>query len=157
MSSNCVSATRCRRGRCTSSTNQNVRGSKRRGAVLVEFALVAPILLLVLLGMIEVGRGIMVTEVLGHAARSGARAASLPHGTSSSVTTTVNDLMTGAELSGYTLQVLVNGVESDLSTVKSGDEISVRVSIPYANVTWVGNPRYLDGKTLGGQCVMRRE
>lgn len=133
------------------------RGARRSGAALVEFALVAPLLLLVMLGMIEVGRGIMVTEILGHAARIGARTGAISTGTTSSVTSAVNDMMTGASLTGYTLQVKVNGVVSDLSTAKTGDEITVTVSIPYANVTWVGNPRFLSGKSLKGQCTMRRE
>lgn len=133
------------------------RRDARSGAALVEFALVAPLLLLVMIGMIEVGRGIMVTEILGHAARIGARTGAISTGTSSSVTTTVNDLMSGASLSGHTLEVRVNGVVSNLSTAKTGDEITVAVSIPYSNVTWVGNPRFLDGKSLRGQCTMRRE
>src|SRR6266852_2724713 len=46
---------------------------KRRGAALVEFALVSPILAMVLMGMIEVSRGIMVKVMLSDAARKGCR------------------------------------------------------------------------------------
>jgi Flp pilus assembly protein TadG len=45
----------------------------KKGQSLIEFALVLPILLLVLLGIIEFGRIIMAVNVLNQAAREGAR------------------------------------------------------------------------------------
>lgn len=49
------------------------RGFARRGAALVEFALVVPVLLLLLLGVIDFGRGWSALGVLSNAAREGAR------------------------------------------------------------------------------------
>ena len=49
----------------------------RRGAVAVEFAMVAPILLAILLGMISVGRVFEMQNLLEVAAREGARFASM--------------------------------------------------------------------------------
>ena len=45
----------------------------KKGQSLIEFALVLPILLLVLLGIMEFGRMIMTVNVLNQAAREGAR------------------------------------------------------------------------------------
>src|SRR5262249_26909902 len=45
------------------------------GTAAVEFAAVAPLLLLLLLGLWEVGRAIQVQQILSNAAREGARAA----------------------------------------------------------------------------------
>ncbi len=55
----------------------------RRGQAMVEFALVIPIFLVVLLGIIETGRFIFNYEVLNNAAREGARYA-IVHGSNSS-------------------------------------------------------------------------
>lgn len=130
---------------------------QRQGAVLVEFAMILPILIMVIMGMFEFGRGIMATEVLNHAARLGARNGSLTTGTTASVTAAVNDLLADAGVNGTTVQVLVNGAATEVGNADSGDEIMVTITVPYANVTWIGNPKYLAGKTLTGRCVMRRE
>jgi hypothetical protein len=49
----------------------------RRGAVAVEFAIVAPILVAILFGMIEFGRAFEMQNLLEVAAREGARFASM--------------------------------------------------------------------------------
>ena len=45
----------------------------RRGAVIVELAIIAPVLIAMMLGMIELGRAIMVRQTLTSAARKAAR------------------------------------------------------------------------------------
>ncbi len=42
---------------------------------LIEFALISPVLLLLLFGIIDVGRAVFYYDTLGHAAREGARTA----------------------------------------------------------------------------------
>jgi hypothetical protein len=51
--------------------------ANRRGAVAVEFAIVAPILVAIVLGMIELGRAFEMQNLLEVAAREGARFASM--------------------------------------------------------------------------------
>lgn len=48
---------------------------------LIEFALISPVLLLLLFGIIDVGRAVFYYDTLGHAAREGARAAVQASGT----------------------------------------------------------------------------
>ena len=48
---------------------------KRRGAAVVEFAIVAPLFFLLIFGMIEYGRMVMVQQVITNASREGARRA----------------------------------------------------------------------------------
>ena len=50
---------------------------KKRGAAVVEFAIVAPLFILLVFGMIEFGRMVMVQQVLTNASREGARLAVL--------------------------------------------------------------------------------
>lgn len=63
--------------RGTSQRGTPGRVTSRRGQSLVEFALTAPILLLLLLGTIDVFRIIFAYEVISNAARYGAREASI--------------------------------------------------------------------------------
>lgn len=51
-----------------------------RGAALVEFALLLPLLLLLVFGVIEFGRGYHTKTTLTHAAREGVRVAALDSG-----------------------------------------------------------------------------
>lgn len=48
---------------------------RQRSQALIEFALVSPVLLLLLFGIIDIGRAIFYYDTLGHAAREGARVA----------------------------------------------------------------------------------
>ena len=50
---------------------------ERRGAVAVEFAIMAPILLAIMMGLIELGRAFEMQNLLEVAAREGARFASM--------------------------------------------------------------------------------
>lgn len=54
------------------------RAESERGAVLLETALTLPLLLLVTIGIVEVGRAYQTWQVLTNAAREGARVAVLP-------------------------------------------------------------------------------
>jgi Flp pilus assembly protein TadG len=51
----------------------------RGGQALVEAAMVLPLLLLVLVGIMEIGRAWNIRQVVTHAAREGARAAAVWH------------------------------------------------------------------------------
>ena len=51
------------------------RKHQQRSQALIEFALVSPVLLLLLFGVIDLGRAIFYYDTLNHAAREGARAA----------------------------------------------------------------------------------
>lgn len=48
---------------------------RQRSQALIEFALISPVLLLLLFGIIDIGRAVFYYDTLGHAAREGARSA----------------------------------------------------------------------------------
>ena len=56
------------------------RGNRRRGQALAEFALVVPLFLILVFGIVDFARGIFAYSVLSNAAREGARYA-MVHGT----------------------------------------------------------------------------
>jgi hypothetical protein len=125
----------------------------RRAAAAVEFAIVAPIFFLLVLGMIEYGRMVMVQQVITNASREGAREAVLDGATVASVTSTVNEYLTTGSISGATVTVDPN----PLSDAEFGDPVTVTVSIPFDQVSWLPSPMYLGGRTMTASTVMRRE
>lgn len=125
----------------------------RRGAAVVEFAIVAPVLLLLVLGMIEYGRLVMVQQVITNATREGARQAVLDGATTASVTTVVNDFLAGSRVSGAVVAVTPNPP----STAAFGDPVTVSVQVPFSQVSWLPTPMFLGNTTLSATTVMRRE
>src|SRR5487761_1886755 len=77
-------------------TRETPRKPKRfgqRSQAMIEFALISPVLMLLLFGIIDIGRAVFYFDTLSHAAREGARAASLA---STSLPTDANVLATVA-------------------------------------------------------------
>jgi Flp pilus assembly protein TadG len=130
------------------------RRSDRRGAAAVEFALVAPIFFLLVLGMVEFGRMVMVQQVLTNAAREGARVAVFDGATSDDVKAQVRNYLTAAHLPAT--DPVLDPV--DPKTAGYGDPMKVTVQIPFSQVSWLPSPFLISGSTqLTASVVMRRE
>lgn len=133
---------------------------QRRGVSTVEMALVLPVFVVSMLGVIEVARGMMMIQVLENAARTGVRMAVLENTTNTQVTSSVQSLVqntTSVTPANVTVTIGVNGSNSAaLSTAKPGDTISVSVAVQIAAASWVP-PSYLKGKTLTALCTMPHE
>jgi Flp pilus assembly protein TadG len=108
----------------------------RRGAAAVEMAIVLMLLIVLVFGIIEMGRAIMVHQVLTNAAREGARRAVIPGATDAQVTSRVDQYMAAANITGYTQTIEINGSAGSLSTAASKDQVAVGVSVPYSNVSY---------------------
>ncbi len=130
-----------------------LRRSDRRGTAAVEFALVAPIFFMLVLGMIEVGRAVMVQQILTNASREGARRAVLDGATASDVQTFVNTYLANTSLPAATITFPQGNPES----ATFGAPVEVRVSIPFSQVSWVPAPMYLGEQNLVASSIMRRE
>jgi Flp pilus assembly protein TadG len=135
-----------------SATARRVRD--RRGAAAVEFALVAPLLFMLVLGMMEFGRMLMVQQVLTNGAREGARKAVLPGVTDADVRTAIDSYMSNTGISGHTRLI-----SPSCTTAAAGTPLTITVSLPYSNVSWLplGTLRWLQGKTLTASVEMRKE
>jgi Flp pilus assembly protein TadG len=136
----------------------------RSGAVAVEMAIVLPVFLLLLGGIIEFGQGFMIAHSLSSAARRGARQAAMPGVTNANVETLVkthcvNSL--GVVAGDVTVSIKVTtpgGAESaNLAAAVSGDACQVSVNVPFskAGVSFFG--KLLSGKTLTSTCTLERE
>jgi Flp pilus assembly protein TadG len=125
----------------------------RRGAALVEFAVVSPVMFLMVFGMIEYGRMVMVQQVLVNSAREGARVGVLDGSTLANVQTAVNNYLTAAFINGATIGVTPNPP----SSAGFGQPVTVTVSVPFNQVSWLATPIFLKGRSLSASSTMRRE
>lgn len=130
----------------------------RRGVAAVEFAIVAPLFFLMILGMIEIGRGVMVQQIITNASREGARLAVLPGSNTSEVNSRVSEILTASGVNGATVQILNrSGEPTNPENVTFGDVVNVTVSVPFDQVSWLPASRYLAGKNLTASTIMRGE
>ena len=129
--------------------------TKSRGVAAVEFALVAPLFLLFLFGMIEFGRMVMVQQVLTNAAREGARIAALDGATATSVIDTVVHHATQAAVTIDPAGVTIT--PNNPGDAGYGEPVEVSVAVEFDQVSWLPAPMYLGGKSLIATTVMRRE
>jgi Flp pilus assembly protein TadG len=74
---------------------RRIRGGRRRGAATVETAIVLNVVLLMLLGILEYGRLVMIRELMLNAARAGARMAVV--GTSSNPPTSTSQIQSATK------------------------------------------------------------
>ena len=124
----------------------------RRGAAVVEFAVIAPLFFMMVFGIIEFGRALMVQQILTNASREGARRAIVEGTTASEVEELVDDYLTNASVSGTTTAVSPNV----LATAGMGEKVTVTVSVPYAEVAWLPS-WFLGDNTLTASTSMRAE
>jgi Flp pilus assembly protein TadG len=135
--------------------------SSDRGAELVEFALTFPLLLLVCLGIIDVGLLFQRLEVLTNAAREGARVAVLPNYGDADVTARVTQYLQGTGLDAATVPPPTTQI---LDPLPNGECVTVKVvTVTYDHqyffvggiLTYFGSN--LGQKTLTGRAAMRQE
>lgn len=147
-----------------------LNNSARRAVAAVEFALVAPLLVLVVLGTIDVGQYVNVGQVVNNASREGARHACREDVTTvSEVTTKVQNYMASAfpNVSSTDLNAALtvtvrdenNAVipSGDLTNISSGSGVSVQVALQYEPVRWLNGFISLSGTSSTTTTLMRRE
>ncbi len=120
---------------------------------MVEFAVVAPLFFLLIFGMIEYGRMVMVQQVITNASREGARIAVLDGVATADVTTAVQNYLQSAAVQGATVTVTPNPPNSAVY----GAPVTVVVSVNFNQVSWLPSPMFLGGQQLTATTVMRRE
>ncbi len=140
-----------------------VSWQRRRGAALVEFALISVIFLTMLLGMLQFGVYLSATNTLWNGAREGARLAAVQ---SISLSTADADAQiadqiakTIAPLERSKMTVTVTPTDNKARTY--GTAVTVRVSYDMRSKLFVPVPSYWFGRPLGKDyvtyAVMRKE
>lgn len=148
----------------------------RRGAAAVELAVVSAFLFLpLLIGIFEVGRGVIVAEMLEDAARKACNTGCKPDKTYSNTTADATDILTdnGIDSTQATVTVQVASyvypitdpptwgpfvtVTSDATFIpQQFDLIAVQVSIPAAKVLWFTPFFFNNQNIISSKVIMMR-
>jgi Flp pilus assembly protein TadG len=136
--------------------------SRRRASVVLEVALLLPLLLAVILATIEFGYAFYIKHTLQGASREGARRAIISGATNADVQNTVAGAMEAGGLgnSTYTL-VIRNGqtkAAASVTSVPAGTPVIVEVQADWSqySVFLSGLGSWING-SLVGRTTMRRE
>jgi Flp pilus assembly protein TadG len=127
------------------------KGCLRRGTTVVETAIMAPLIVTTMFGMLAVGYAFMVKQTVTLAAREGARSGALPGGDMDDIQAAVASSMAAANLSGYS-------VTSNIESLGPTDlEVWVQVGMPINRTTFGGV--LLNGMSfdIAARTSMRRE
>jgi Flp pilus assembly protein TadG len=151
----------------TNHASRPIRQARRRsGIASAEFALLVPFLVMIVMGMLELGRAMMVKTILSDAAHKACRTGIKRDKGNSDITSEAINVMNdnGFGSSKFnpnslgTITITVtdpNGNKLDDSLDAPSESIvSVQVSIPVSSTTWV-TPFYLgSGATLESETVV---
>ena len=135
------------------------RRGGQAGQSLVEFAIVLPALLALVVGIFEFGRSWNVYQVITNAAREGARLAVVPTSSEATVRSTIEDALTRAALDPAIGTISVSGMSAG-----TGTPTTVQIDYPYEFaflgpiVDLLGDGGGIPGSiTLSTTVVMRNE
>ena len=140
-------------------------GKHRRGAAMVEAAMVLPIFFLAIIGIIEFGRGMMVSQLVTNASREAARRSVLDGSTNVTVEQYIQDKLSNSiGTSSGDVDVAISITPdpanstsgNDLVDAQPYDLVTVKVSVPYDKVSFFTG-RFLAGKFLAAETTMRHE
>jgi Flp pilus assembly protein TadG len=130
---------------------------EERGTALVEAAIIIPLVLLLMVGIFEVGRLYQTFQVLTNATREGARASVVPTGNSADVQAIVKQYMEDGQLSkaddaaisvNRAASIMVNGTPVSASLVTVDYPFQFMVLQPVAQLV-------VSGSTAGQAFTMR--
>jgi Flp pilus assembly protein TadG len=120
--------------------------ASERGAVAVEFAILAPVLVMLLLGIMEFGRAYNAQASLSAAAREGVRVMAISNDPVASRTAAKN---TAASLQPALVDTNIAFKNLDIPTSSScaaGTQMSVTITYTLSTMTGIAGPFSMTGK-----------
>jgi Flp pilus assembly protein TadG len=126
---------------------------QRFGAAAVEFAVVLPVIVLLLLGAVEFGRAVMVQHTLQEAAQAGCRLYASPDTDMDDADAIVSAALAKADITEFEIQYDPTAKAQITSTMQP---VTVTVSVNYSDVSWV-SAGHLRDSTITGRCTMPGE
>ncbi len=127
-------------------TTSRPQGQPRRGALTVEFCLVAPIIFMLFLGSLEVTSVNIIRQSASNAAYEAARKMVVPGGTADDAREEANRM----------LQVLNVDRGAQVEIDESTERVEVIIRIPAEENSW-GLSKYVGGLTITESCVLSRD
>ena len=134
-----------------------VARERERGSAMVEAAICIPLLLVLMVGIFEVGRAYETWQVLTNAAREGARMAVMPSSDNTTTTALIREYMTNGQLTGAAAATV--NINEAASINVNGTAVSaslVTVDYPFQFIMLQPIVRLVSpGATVGGPITMR--
>jgi Flp pilus assembly protein TadG len=114
--------------------------ASERGAVAVEFAILAPVLVMLLLGIMEFGRAYNAQASLSAAAREGVRVMAISNDQAAA--------RTAAKNAGLTLKPALTdaNISFGAATCTSGAQITITITYSLSTLTGIAGPFAMKGK-----------
>lgn len=132
---------------------RGVRRHTRKGTAVVEFALVAPLFFLLVFGIIEFGRLIMVQQIVTNTAREAARMAIIDGANLTSIKNTLETDLDDMSVPNATVTLIELADSGGL-----GERIEAVVTVNLGEVSWLpGSYVGFDAFTITSNCTMRKE
>jgi Flp pilus assembly protein TadG len=131
------------------------RAAGRRGQSLVEFALVVPMLLLMVVGLIEFGRAWNVNQVVTFAARQGARTAAVMNASGNTAQEIRDSVLNVVTTSLQSANYACGNCVTILGEASGANEpVTVTVSVPFQFFLF-GPVMALAGQSWDGSINLR--
>jgi Flp pilus assembly protein TadG len=126
----------------------------------VEFALVLPCLMALLIGIWEVGRMVQVSQILQNAAREAARQASTGTNSMADIKANIRTYVTSAEpritdfsTFDVTFKNITRPAVTDPANAVQMDKYTITVSLPFDNVRWSATKMFIPNGTKASATV----
>jgi Flp pilus assembly protein TadG len=151
-----------------------VGAQRRRGIAAVELAVLAPFLAGLVVGMCELGRGVMVRDILTDAARKGCRTGAMAGKGYQDVINDVNNILTDNSIAtgNATITIQIASYTGNATTPSWGafttvssasafkpnplDQIAVQVSVTASTVLWF-SPVYISRSIVSQTLIMVKQ
>jgi len=114
--------------------------TKERGAVAVEFALVAPVLVMLLLGIMEFGRAYNAQVTLSSAAREGVRVMAIDNN-AAAARTAVKSAAAGLQPALSDANITISP-----STCTTGAQMTFKITYNLSTMTGIAGPFPMEGR-----------
>ena len=122
----------------------------RDGAVIIEFALCAPILFFFFFAAFEFSRASMIRQSVENACYEGSRRGIVPGATFDDCRASARTVLNSISANVATITVTPNPITSDTTAV------TVQISVPLNSNSWVA-PFFFADKSIVSSMTMRRE
>ena len=134
-----------------------VARERERGSAMVEAAICIPLLLVLMVGIFEVGRAYETWQVLTNAAREGARMATMPSSNPDTTRALIREYMANGQLTNAATASVV--IDEGATITVNGTDVSaslVTVDYPFQFIMLQPIVRLVSpGATVGGPITMR--
>jgi Flp pilus assembly protein TadG len=121
----------------------------RRGAASAEFIFCLPLYFLLIFSLIELTRLGQASDLLSLAAREGCRIAVIRGNSQADAEAVVRQILNAGGITSYnTPQWTWGSGQSSLAGTHLGDAVTLTLSVPFRNISWLSRPLFLGSVTL---------